>query len=88
MERDHRTIKKFVTNPDIYNERFDKAKICKKAPVSHRAMGRMKREVRRNPLKTSNTVFQSLAFLMCLNQLDAIFWKTLQNVGKQRFALH
>ena len=59
LDRDHRTIKKFVTNPELCNGRSDKGKIRKKAPVSHRAMSRIKREIRRNPLGTSKEVFEN-----------------------------
>ena len=57
LDRDYRTIKKIVTNPELCDERSDKGKICKKAPVSHRAMSRIKREVRHNPLETSKKSF-------------------------------
>ena len=50
LDRDHRTIKKFVTNPELCNGRSDKGEIRKKAPVSYRAMSRIKREIRHNPL--------------------------------------
>ena len=53
LDRDHRTIKKFMTNPELCNGRSDKEEIRKKAPVSHRVMSRIKREIRRNPLGTS-----------------------------------
>ena len=33
LDRDHRTIKKFVTNPKLCNGHSDKGKIRKKAPV-------------------------------------------------------
>ena len=59
LDRDHRTIKKCVTNPELCNGRSDKGKISKKAPVSHRAMSRIKREIRRNPLGTSKDVFEN-----------------------------
>ncbi|KAF2356825.1 Transposase Tc1-like [Trinorchestia longiramus] len=59
LGRDHRTIKKFVTNPDRCNCRSDKEKRRKKAPVSHRAMSRITRECRRNPRKTSKEVFEN-----------------------------
>ena len=59
LDRDHRTIKKFVTNPELCNGRSDKGKIRKKAPVSHRAMSRIKREIRRNPLGTSKEVSEN-----------------------------
>ena len=59
LDRDHRTIKKFVTNPELCNGRSDKGKIRNKAPVSHRAMSRIKREIRRNPLGTSKDVFEN-----------------------------
>ena len=53
LDRDHRTIKKFVTNPELCNGCSDKGKIRKKAPVSHRTMSRIKREICRNPLGTN-----------------------------------
>ena len=59
LDRDHRTIKKFVTNPELCNGRSDKGKIRKKAPVLHRAMSRIKREIRRNPLGTIKEVFEN-----------------------------
>ena len=59
MDHDHRTIKKFVTNPELCNGRSDKGKIRKKASVSHRAMSRIKKEIRRNPLGTSKEVFEN-----------------------------
>ena len=73
LNRDHRTIEKFVTNPELCNGSFDKEKIRKKAHVSHRAMNRIKREVRRNPLETRKTVFQTLEFLMRQYQLGVLF---------------
>ena len=59
LNRDHRTIKKFVTNPELCNRRSDKGKIRKKAPVLHRTMSRIKREICRNPLGTSKEVFEN-----------------------------
>ena len=47
LNRDHGTIKKFVTNPERCNGRSDKAH------VSHRVMSRSKREIRRNPFEIS-----------------------------------
>ena len=72
LDRSHRTFKKHVTYPEICNGRSDKGKICKKAPVSHRAMSKIKREVRRNPLKTRKKALKMLSFLMCQNQPDAV----------------
>ncbi|XP_076056525.1 uncharacterized protein LOC143034407 isoform X2 [Oratosquilla oratoria] len=59
LDRDHRTIKKFVTNPELCNGRSDKGKIHKKALVSRRAMSRIEREVHCNPLETSKKVFEN-----------------------------
>ena len=59
LDRDHRTMKNFVTNPELCNGRFDKGKIRKKAHVLHRAMRRTRREVCRNPLETSKKVFDN-----------------------------
>ena len=59
LDHDHRTMKKIVTNPELCNGHSDKGKIRKKAPASHRAMSRIKREIRRNPLGTSKEVFEN-----------------------------
>ena len=59
MDSDHHTIKKFVTNPELCNGCSDKGKIRKKVTVSHRAMSRIKREVRRKPIETSKKVFEN-----------------------------
>jgi hypothetical protein len=59
LDRDHRSIKKFVTDPELCNGRSDRGKIRKKAPVTHRAMSAIKREVRRNPLGSSKEVFEN-----------------------------
>ena len=72
LDRDHRTIKKIGTNPKLCNGLSDKGKIRKKAPVSHRAMSRIKRELRRNPLGTSKEFLKMPMSLMCPNQLDAV----------------
>ena len=85
LNRDHPTIKKFVTKTELCNGRSDKGKIRKRAPFSLRAMNKIKREVRRNPCKTSKTVFQ---MLMYPKQLSAYPEKRCKNVGNQRFALH
>ena len=59
LDCSHRIFKKFVTNPALCNGRCNKGKIRKKAPVSHRAMSIIKREVRRNPLETRKKVFEN-----------------------------
>ena len=59
LGRDHRTVKTSVISSAQCNGRSDKGKIWEEAPVSHRAMGQIKKEVRRNPLQTSKVVFES-----------------------------
>ena len=53
------TVKKFVISPAQSNGRSDKGKIWTQAPVSHRAMRQIKKEVWRNPLQTRIEVFES-----------------------------
>ena len=50
LYRDHRTIKKFVSNPTSFNGRSDKSKTRGSSIVSLRMVKRIKREIRRNPL--------------------------------------
>ena len=59
MRRYHRKVKKIANNIAHCNARSDKGKIRKQAPVSHRAMNHIMREVSRNPLQTSIEVFES-----------------------------
>ena len=59
MNRSYRTFNKFITNLELCNGRSDKGKICKNAPVSHRSMSRLKREVRRNSLETRKKIFEN-----------------------------
>ena len=59
LDHDHRTIKKIGTNAELCNGLSDKGKIRKKAPVTHRAMSRINRELLRNPLGTSKEVFEN-----------------------------
>ena len=66
LDRDHRTIKKFVTNPELCNGRSDKGKISKKAPVSHREKSAV------TLLELAKTFLKMPTFLMCPNQLDAV----------------
>ena len=82
FDSDHRIIRKCVTNPELCNGRSEKGKIRKKkAPVSHRAMSRIKSRwrrdgtvmrVHRNPLETSKKFLKTLPFLMYPNQLDTV----------------
>ena len=60
LGRDHRTVEKLVISPAQCNGRSDKGKIRKQVPVSHRTMRQIKKEVRRNPLKTSKEVLESV----------------------------
>ena len=53
------TIKKIVINPELYDGRSDKGKTRKKARVLHRAICRITREVRRDPLGCSEDVFEN-----------------------------
>ena len=60
LGRDHRTIKKYATNPQSCNGRADKGKIREKSGVSRRVISLIKREVHRNPLQTSKQVFEAV----------------------------
>ena len=60
LGRDHRTIKKYATNPQSCNGRADKGEIRKKSGVSRRVISLIKREVHRNPLQTSKQVFEAV----------------------------
>ena len=79
LDHDHRTIKKFVTSPELCNGRSDKGKIRKKAPVLHRAMSRIKKEIRRNPLWTSKGVFENADVP---DVTKSTRWRILRNVAK------
>ena len=60
LGRDHRTIKKYATNPQSCNGRADKGKIREKSGVSRRVISLIKREVHRNPLETSKQVLEAV----------------------------
>ena len=64
LGRDHRTIKKYTTNPQSCNGRADKGKIRRKSGVSRRVISLIKREVHRNSLQTSKQVFEAVG--ICL----------------------
>ena len=51
LNRDHRTIKNFVSNPTSFNGGSDKGKPRGSSIVSPRMVKRIKREICRNPLQ-------------------------------------
>ena len=59
LHRDHRTIKEYCIDLELYNGRSDKGKIHKKANLSRRTLSMIKREVCRNPLGSSKQVFEN-----------------------------
>lgn len=80
--RDHRTVKKFAINPASCNGRSDKGKVRKESPVSCRAINRIKREVRRNPLQTSKQVFESAGIPDVPKSTRCRILKTFGKCGK------
>ena len=61
LNRDHRTIKRFVKNPSTASIRSDKGKPRKNSSVSPRVLSLIKREIRRNPLHTSKEIFEAVS---------------------------
>ena len=55
LGHDHRTIKKYATNPQSFNGRADKGKICKKLGVSCRVVSLIKRQIHRHSLNVPKT---------------------------------
>ena len=62
--RDHRTIKKYATNPQSCNRKADKGKIREKSGLSRRVISQIKREINRNPLQTSKQVFEAVGMFI------------------------
>ena len=63
LGRDHRTIKKYATNPQSCIGRADKGKTREKSGVSRRVISQIKREINRNPLQTSKQVFEAVGMV-------------------------
>ena len=80
LDHDICTIKRIVINSELCDGRSDKGKIPKKAPELHRAMSRIKRELRHNPLGCSKDVFENADVPVQINSMpypeeDCKMWK-------------
>ena len=82
LHRDHRTIKRYCTNPQLCNGRSDKGKNRRKPFLSRRTMSKIKREVRRNPLETSKQVFEKVGVPDVPKTTRCRILKTIAKYGK------
>ena len=82
LNRDHRTIKKFISNRTSFNGRSDKGKPRGSSIVSPRMVKRIKREIRRNPLQTSNDIFYSVGLPNRSKSTRCHILKSISKCGK------
>ena len=83
LNRDHQTIKKFVSNPTSFNGRSDKGKPRGSSIVSSRMIRRIKREIRRNPLQTRKEIFESVGLPNKSKSTRCHILKSISKCGKR-----
>ena len=81
LGRDHRTIKKYATNPQSCSGRADKGKTWEKSGVSRRVISQIKREINRNPLQTSKQVFEAVGMVNMPKSTQCLI---LQRIAKSK----
>ena len=82
LNRDHRTVKKFVLNPASFNGRSDKGKSRRSSIACPRMVKRMKREICRNPFQTSNEIFKAVGLPNTPKSTRCRILKSISKCGK------
>ena len=82
LNRDHRRVKKFASNPASFNGRSDKGKSRRSSIFSPRMVKRMKREIRRNPFQTSNDIFKAVGFSKYAQKYKMSYLKEYEQMWK------